>query len=98
MRLVLLFCLSAWFSFAIAQKDTLYTPAGYLNIKDNPDSVQYSKDYFFNEGIYLDYSDFRTGNAIPRSYILTKVEKISSSFITNFLMNQILWFFEWEVE
>ncbi len=61
-------------------KDTLYNALGYLNIPNNPDSVRYSKDYYFNEGIYLDYTDFRKGNAIPRAYLLTKVEKNQLDF------------------
>ena len=60
--------------------DTIYTPSGYLKIKDNKDSVAYNKDYYFNEGIYLNYQDFRQGIAIPRSLILSKVEKNQLEF------------------
>lgn len=60
--------------------DTLYTPAGFLRIKNNPDSVAFSKDYYLNEGIYLNHKDFREGNAIPRSLILTSLEKNQLDF------------------
>lgn len=60
--------------------DTLYTHSGYLKIKNNPDSVAYSKDYYLNEGVYLSHEDFREGNAVPRSLILTSVEKNQLDF------------------
>lgn len=82
MRLiVVIFVLSVFNCELKAQlPDSMYTPQGYLKIADNPDSVQYSKDYFFNEGIYLNYKDFRQCIAVPRGYILTKIEKNQLEF------------------
>lgn len=77
-------CFICFFLFNIfalfAQEDSIYTSAGYLKIPNNPDSVRYTKDYAFNEGIFLSYQSFRSGDAIPRAKILTPVEKNQLEF------------------
>lgn len=60
--------------------DSIYNASGYIKVPNNPDSVKFSKDYYFNEGVYLSYRDFRSGNAVPRAYILSKVEKNQLEF------------------
>ncbi|MBC7865538.1 MAG: hypothetical protein IAF38_21370 [Bacteroidia bacterium] len=74
-------------SVGFSQVDTLYTTAGFLKIPNNPDSVAYTKDYAFNEGVYLNYKAFRTGDAIPRAMILSRVEKNQLEFY-NKLVNE----------
>jgi hypothetical protein len=68
--------------------DSIYNNSGYLKIKNNPDSIVFSKDYFFNEGIYLTHHDFRTGNAIPRSFVLTSIEKNQLDFFSKLVERQ----------
>lgn len=74
-------------SLSRAQQDTIYTSAGFLKIFNNLDSVQYSKNYAFNDGIYLSYSDFRKTYAIPKSILLTGIEKNQLEFY-NKLINE----------
>jgi hypothetical protein len=69
-----------------SQEDTIYNSSGFLKIA-NPDSVQFTKDYAFNEGVYLDYKSFRSGDAIPRAKILTRVEKNQLDFYSK-LVNE----------
>lgn len=68
--------------------DSMYTPSGYLKIKFNKDSVAYTKDYFFNEGIYLSYEDFRKCIAVPRSLILSRLEKNQLEFYHKLVLQQ----------
>jgi hypothetical protein len=68
------------FFFQAQTTDSIYTASGFLKIKNNKDSTPYNKDYFFNEGIYLSYQDFRQCNAVPRALILTKIEKNQLEF------------------
>ncbi|MFN6036905.1 MAG: hypothetical protein ACK452_00430, partial [Bacteroidota bacterium] len=89
MKKIFLILLVFLVSFSQGQNtDTIYTPAGFLKIKNNKDSVPYNKDYFFNEGIYLSYDDFRQCNAIPRSLILTRVEKNQLEFYHKLIESQ----------
>lgn len=68
--------------------DSIYNNSGYLKIKNNPDSIVYSKDYYFNEGIYITHHDFRTGNAIPRSFVLSPIEKNQLDFFSKLFDKQ----------
>lgn len=80
MRLFLSFYLVAFlFAGLRGQEDTLYNSSGFLKIP-HPDSIQYTKDYAFNEGVYTSYKAFRSGDAIPRAKILTRVEKNQLEF------------------
>jgi hypothetical protein len=45
------------------------------------DSVAYSKDFTFNEGIYLTYADFRGNKPIPKDRIVTNYDRTALDFL-----------------
>lgn len=51
------------------------------------DSVQFTRDMILEEGIYLNYFDFRTNRPIPRSMIKSKENKGDLDFFDNTVDN-----------
>lgn len=58
------------------------------------DSVQYSRDYVFNEGIYITYSDFRMNRPITKNVIESKEDKDQLDFIGKTVENSEYIFFK----
>src|SRR6267378_1651508 len=47
------------------------------------DTVKYSKDFEFREGIYLSFAGFRNNNPIASSKIVSDLDRTSSNFIAD---------------
>ena len=58
------------------------------------DSVQYTRDYVFNEGIYITYSDFRMNRPITKNVIVSKEDKEQLDFIGKTVENSEYIFFK----
>lgn len=58
------------------------------------DSVVYSRDYVFNEGIYITYSDFRMNRPISKNVIESKEDKEQLDFIGKTVENSEYIFFK----
>ncbi len=58
------------------------------------DSVKYTRDYAFNEGIYITYSDFRMNRPITKNVIESKEDKEQLDFIGKTVENSEYIFFK----
>lgn len=58
------------------------------------DSVKYTRDYAFNEGIYITYSDFRMNRPITKHVIESKEDKEQLDFIGKTVENSEYIFFK----
>ncbi len=51
------------------------------------DSLQYTRDFVFNEGIYITYSDFRMNKPISKNVLESKEDKSQLDFIGKVVQN-----------
>lgn len=58
------------------------------------DSIQYTRDYVFNEGVYITYSDFRMNRPITKNVIVSKEDKEQLDFIGKTVENSEYIFFK----
>ncbi|MDP2385269.1 MAG: hypothetical protein Q8M29_02750 [Bacteroidota bacterium] len=58
------------------------------------DSIKYTRDYVFNEGIYITYSDFRMNRPITKNVIESKEDKEQLDFIGKTVENSEYIFFK----
>ncbi len=49
------------------------------------DSVAYHPDFKFNDGIFMDYNDFKMNNAVPFEHIITSYNPQSPDFLTQLI-------------
>lgn len=56
-----------------------------LNSFSQSDSIAYSREFVFREGIYLSYSDFRNNQTIDKNQIVTKEDKAPIDFFSRLL-------------
>ena len=57
-----------------------------------PDSVAYSRDFEFREGIYLTEAQFKSNTPIPQSAIVSPIPKSELNFLTQVLENKKITF------
>lgn len=51
------------------------------------DSIQYTRDFVFNEGVYITYSDFRMNRPISKGVLESKEDKTQLDFIGKVVQN-----------
>lgn len=58
-----------------------------LSVCSQKDSVQYTRDFVFNEGVYITYSDFRMNRPISKAVLESKEDKNQLDFIGKVVEN-----------
>ncbi|MBA3706017.1 MAG: hypothetical protein H0W84_09000 [Bacteroidetes bacterium] len=56
-----------------------------LNTFSQNDSVAYSRDYEFNEGIFLTIDQFKSNDPVPRSAIISNIPKNQLDFLSQLM-------------
>lgn len=64
----------------------------YFQSKGKVDSVAYSKDYDFTEGIYLTIDQFKKNSPVPKSAIISNCPKTEIDFLSQVLSQKYLVF------
>jgi len=68
--------------------------SGYSNAQLSEDSVKYTPDFKFKDGIFLNFNMVKTNSPVPKAKLLTSVEYNDRDFFTQLMKEDKIYFYD----